>query len=206
MAQDTDPDRATVVIHAQLDGLASGEGGCAIRGRPGHPPRDRPAPAVRQPGAEGHRGLYRPAGGPGPDVQGSLGSHAPPAPVPRRRVHLPRVRGSPVHPGPSHRVVGTGRPDRSGQPDPGVLLPPQAGARVRMAGATRSRWERPVVPPRRDFLSCGTGATWPGRRTATRPVSRWRLIQVEYLRSAQALSFSITASATWLVPTAVGSS
>ncbi len=38
MAQDTDPDRATVVIHAQLDGLASGEGGCAIEGGPAiHP-------------------------------------------------------------------------------------------------------------------------------------------------------------------------
>jgi len=38
MAQDPDPDRATVVIHAQLDGLASGEGGCVIEGGPAiHP-------------------------------------------------------------------------------------------------------------------------------------------------------------------------
>jgi hypothetical protein len=32
VAQDPQPDRATVVIHAQLDGLASSEGGCAIEG------------------------------------------------------------------------------------------------------------------------------------------------------------------------------
>lgn len=30
IARDPDPDRATVVVHAQLDTLASGEGGCAI--------------------------------------------------------------------------------------------------------------------------------------------------------------------------------
>jgi len=123
MAQDTRP-RPGHGGHPRPAGRARLRGGWVChRGRPGHPPRDRPAAAVSRAGADGDRGLYRPAGGPGPDVQGFLGSHAPPAPVPRRRVHLPRVRGSPVHPGPSHRVVGAGRPDRSGQPDPGVLLP-----------------------------------------------------------------------------------
>ena len=32
VASDPDPDRATVVVHAQLDGLLSGEGGCEIEG------------------------------------------------------------------------------------------------------------------------------------------------------------------------------
>lgn len=34
IAQDQDPDRATVVIHAQLEGLMSGRGGCQIEGGP----------------------------------------------------------------------------------------------------------------------------------------------------------------------------
>jgi Domain of unknown function (DUF222)/HNH endonuclease len=34
IAADPDPDRATVVIHAQMDGIASGEGGCEIEGGP----------------------------------------------------------------------------------------------------------------------------------------------------------------------------
>ncbi len=38
IAQDPDPDRATVVIHARLDGLVSGDGGCEIEGGPAiHP-------------------------------------------------------------------------------------------------------------------------------------------------------------------------
>ena len=38
LASDADPDRATVVVHAQLDGLISGEGGCEIEGGPAiHP-------------------------------------------------------------------------------------------------------------------------------------------------------------------------
>ncbi|HET6770330.1 MAG TPA: DUF222 domain-containing protein [Actinomycetota bacterium] len=34
IASDADPDRATVVVHAQLDGVASGEGGCELEGGP----------------------------------------------------------------------------------------------------------------------------------------------------------------------------
>ena len=34
IAADQDPDRATVVIHARLDGLISGDGGCEIEGGP----------------------------------------------------------------------------------------------------------------------------------------------------------------------------
>jgi hypothetical protein len=34
IAQDADPDRATVIIHARLDGLISGDGGCEIEGGP----------------------------------------------------------------------------------------------------------------------------------------------------------------------------
>jgi hypothetical protein len=34
IGEDTDPDRATVVVHAQLDGLLSGRGGCEIEGGP----------------------------------------------------------------------------------------------------------------------------------------------------------------------------
>ncbi|MBI2236977.1 MAG: DUF222 domain-containing protein [Actinobacteria bacterium] len=34
IAEDADPDRATVVIHAQLDGLVSGERGCELEGGP----------------------------------------------------------------------------------------------------------------------------------------------------------------------------
>jgi hypothetical protein len=38
IAQDAHPDRATVVIHAQLDGLMWGKGGCEIEGGPAiHP-------------------------------------------------------------------------------------------------------------------------------------------------------------------------
>ena len=38
IAQDADPDRATVVVHAQLDGLVSGEGGCELEEGPAiHP-------------------------------------------------------------------------------------------------------------------------------------------------------------------------
>lgn len=38
ISADPDPDRATVVIHAQLDGLVSGDGGCEIEGGPAiHP-------------------------------------------------------------------------------------------------------------------------------------------------------------------------
>jgi hypothetical protein len=34
MAEDPDPDRATVVVHAQLDGVVSGDGGCELEGGP----------------------------------------------------------------------------------------------------------------------------------------------------------------------------
>jgi hypothetical protein len=34
IAEDADPDRATVVVHAQLDGLLSGHGGCEVEGGP----------------------------------------------------------------------------------------------------------------------------------------------------------------------------
>jgi uncharacterized protein DUF222/HNH endonuclease len=34
IAQDADPDRATVVVHAQLDGLVEGAGGCELEGGP----------------------------------------------------------------------------------------------------------------------------------------------------------------------------
>jgi hypothetical protein len=34
VAEDPDPDRATVVVHAQLEGLVSGSGGCEIEGGP----------------------------------------------------------------------------------------------------------------------------------------------------------------------------
>ncbi len=46
-----------------------------------------------------------------------------PAEVPGSRVHLPGVRGAPVHPGPSHRVVGVRGSHRSGQPGAGVHVP-----------------------------------------------------------------------------------
>ncbi|MBI2237948.1 MAG: DUF222 domain-containing protein [Actinobacteria bacterium] len=34
IAEDSDPDRATVIVHAQLDGLVSGHGGCELEGGP----------------------------------------------------------------------------------------------------------------------------------------------------------------------------
>lgn len=44
IADDAHPDRATVVVHAQLDGVVSGNGGCEVEGGPViHPETARPA-------------------------------------------------------------------------------------------------------------------------------------------------------------------
>src|SRR6266542_3295081 len=132
ISDDADPDRATVVIHAQLDGLSSGRGGCELE--------------------------------------------------------------------------GARRPHRREQPAAGVHLPPQARARVGLDGVAGDGRGSPLVPPRRDPLPRRSGAASRSGRIRACTVSRWRLIPVQYPRSGQALSFAITASATWLVPTAVGSS
>jgi hypothetical protein len=139
IAADPDPDRGTAVIHARVDGSGAGvmEGqlsDCEIEGGPAiHPEVARRLLCTAR-GPDGAGGLLRPPGPAGTDQEGASGVDGAPAQVPGPGVPVPGVRLSPVHPGPPHQVVGPGWPDRPGQPGADLLVPPQAGARVRVEG------------------------------------------------------------------------
>ncbi|HEY3209198.1 MAG TPA: hypothetical protein VGL18_05320 [Actinomycetota bacterium] len=110
IAHHAHPDRATVVIHARLDGPGGELHSCEVEGGPAiHPEvakrlacngrtqvvlEDRAGQVVRL-------GRVQPRA-PGVDDA--------PAQVPGSGVHPPRMRGQTVHPGPSRRVVGAGGP------------------------------------------------------------------------------------------------
>src|SRR5207249_8628683 len=62
-----------------------------------------------------------------------------------------------LHRAPSPAVVAPWRQDRAFQPPAHLLVPPQARARARVAGAKTSRRRGPVVRTRRDQVPSGTG-------------------------------------------------
>ncbi len=162
IAADADPDRATMVVHAQLDTLVSGGRGSELEGGGViHPETARRLLCNARVQAVIEDEVGQPVRL-GPDIQGALGVDDAPPSIPGSGMQVPGLWSAPVHPGPSHRVVGARRPDRSRQPGPRVHVPPQARARVRMVGRARPRRRSPVVPPRRDPPPGGPRATPPG--------------------------------------------
>jgi hypothetical protein len=72
IASDPDPDRATVVIHARLDGLVDETGGCEIEGGPVIHPQTARRLLCTARVQRGDRGPRGPGGGPGADLPGAL--------------------------------------------------------------------------------------------------------------------------------------
>jgi hypothetical protein len=134
IAADADPDRATVIVHASVDALAgdadaSGTPGrCRDRRRPGAAPGGRAQARVHRARASDRTGCLRRSAAHGQDDEGALHGAASGGAPPRRRVRLPRLRGTALHRGPSRGVVEPGRPDRHRQPGAHLRDPPPPGA------------------------------------------------------------------------------
>jgi hypothetical protein len=152
IATDPEPDRATVVVHARLDGLEQDTGGCEIEGGPVIHPQSVRRLLCNARGADGrgrsrrHRAGDRTAEPPGASVDG------PPGPPPRPGVPVPRLRRQAVHRGTSPAVVAPRGQNRPSQPGAHLLVPPPAGARARLVGETRGDRRSPVAPSRWDAL------------------------------------------------------
>ena len=105
IASDPDQDRATVVVHAQLDGLETRVGGGRGRGRARDPSRDPQALALQRPGPDrgggsvGCRDRARAA------HSGTGALDHPPGALSRQRMPVPGLRRAKVHIGPPHRVL-----------------------------------------------------------------------------------------------------
>ena len=132
IAADPDPDRATVVIHAQLEGLVAGTGGCEIEDGPViHPETARRllCTARVQTVLQDSRGEV---------VKLGRMHREPPAWMMRQLTHrdrgcrFPGVRQPPLRPGTSPHVVEPRRQDRAREPRAHLFVPPQAGARARV--------------------------------------------------------------------------
>ena len=158
LAADPDPDRSTVVVHAQVEALASGRGGCEVEGGGViHPETARRllchsrVQAVIEDRAGNLVGLGRMSRDPAAWMLRQLRYRD-------RGVHLPGMREPSVHAGPPHHLVGTRRPHGPGQPGTCVHVPSQAGARVRLGDQPRGRRRHhPVVPSRREALPFRAG-------------------------------------------------
>ena len=133
-----DPDRATVVVHAQLEGFARGTGAELEEGPAIHPStverlmctsrvqtvvEDRDGTVVRL----------------GRDVAARAGVDAPSGPVPGPWVHVPGVRREAVHRGAPRAMVARRRPDDAREPRADLFVPSPPGARARLAPRPRAR-------------------------------------------------------------------
>lgn len=157
VAADADPDRATVVVHARLDGLERGTGGCELEDGPViHPETVRRllcnarVQTVVEDANGNVAGLGRMSRDPSPWMIRQVRYRD-------RECRFPGC-GAAVHRGPPHRVVAPRRPHGPGQPGADLLVPPPAGARARVDGEARRRRGDPVVPARRDRLPGGSVA------------------------------------------------
>ena len=171
IAGDKDPDRATVVVHAQLDGLSSGDGGCEIE----NGPVIHPETAKRLLCNSGLKAVVEDGTG---DARLGRVSREPSASVMRQLRYRDRECRFPGCGArrftQAHHIVwweNGGRTDL----DNLVLVcffQPQAGARVRVEACTRDRRDRPLVPTRRNPLHRRTGAAASVGRTTTVGASR----------------------------------
>ena len=161
IADDADPDRATVVVHAQVGALISGGGGSELEEGPViHNETARRLLCNARVQAVIEDGTGRP-------IEVGRMSREPSAWMMRQlryRDHECRFPGCgspPVHAGASHRLVGTGRFDRPRQPRARLHVPSQARARVRLGRRTRPSRHGPLDPAGRLPV--------PGRRRAASP-------------------------------------
>ncbi len=128
IAEDPDPDRATVVVHAQLEGLVNGAGGCEIEDGPAVHPETvrrllcnaRVQTVVEDPSGNA-LGLGRMTREPSAWMIRQV-------PLPRPRLPVPRVRHAAVRRGASRRLVAPRRSHGPGQPAADLLVPPPARA------------------------------------------------------------------------------
>jgi Domain of unknown function (DUF222) len=137
LAADPDPDRASVVVHAPLEALVSGETGCELEGGGLiHAETARRLLCSGRVQAVIENGRGHPVG------VGRM-AREPSAWMLRQlwyrdsECRFPGCGGASVHAGPPHRLVGAGRPHRPGQPAPPVHVPPQAGSRARVGRVAR---------------------------------------------------------------------
>jgi uncharacterized protein DUF222 len=132
ISADPDPDRATVVVHARLEGLVSGSGGCEIRGRSRDPSRDRAPAALHRSGPDRDRERSRRGRAHRADATRASGLDAAAARAQGPGVSGPRLREPALRPGAPPHVVEPRRTDRAREPGAHLLVPPQAGARARL--------------------------------------------------------------------------
>jgi hypothetical protein len=155
IAADADPDRATVVVHARMDGLVSGAAGGRARVGSGDPPRDRTPAALRREGRDRAGGRLGHAAAARSGHQGADAFDGASAALPGPRVPVPRMRGPAVHPGPSRRLVAERRADGPREPRAHMHVPSQARARAGLGAQAGKRRQLRVVPPEREPVPAG---------------------------------------------------
>lgn len=124
IAVDGDPDRATVVIHAQAKGLEEGSGGCEVEDGPVlHPASVRRAlcNARTQIVLEDRLGNVI---GLGARQARASRVDAPPGVLSRSRVSLPGLWDATIHRGAPRPVVAPRRSNGAREPRPDLLVPP----------------------------------------------------------------------------------
>jgi hypothetical protein len=157
-ASDTGTGGATVVVHAKLEDVVSGESGCEVEGD-----GVTHAETARRLLCSGRlQTVIEDSGGNplrlGRSSREALCGDDADASSPRRRVPVSRMRRAAVHQRAPHPVVVRGRADRPRQPRSRMRISPPAGARVRVEATPRAERCRELVQTGGRSLPGGTGA------------------------------------------------
>ena len=161
LADAADQDRATIVVHAELDALLDGDANALIEDGPvigGTTLHRLLCNARMQAVVEHPDGTVR-ADRPALARAGSMDDA--PATPPRRYLPVPRMRRAALHAGAPRRMVVSRWEHRPRQPRPGMRVPSPARPRARLGSDTRRRRRAHVGPTSRRGVTgrAGRGLT-----------------------------------------------